>query len=387
MSQRTWTPSEIGARIEQVVGERMAASFWVRGEIADLGRSARGMAFLTLVETDDTGRVVARLPGTLRPGKARLVDRRMARVGQPLTEGIEIRLRGHLEYFTPGGRLSLAVDDVDPAHTAGAMALARRALLQRLQQDGLMTANAGRRLPRLPLRVGLVTKSNSQAYHDLVSELQAARYPVAITLVSSSVQGIHAPAELKAALRTLGKRDDLDLILLCRGGGAEVDLATFDDPGVARAVAGSPVQVWTGIGHHLDQPVCELLAARAFKTPTALAQGLVRHLDQTVQAIEICWGDIASTATSHLTRASGRLDAAEARMERAGTSVLARTRAGLDSTANLIDAYDPARMLALGWSVTTTQNGTLVTAPMDIGTRLLTTTRGGTLTSEVTEEP
>lgn len=426
MSERTWTVAEIGARVEQVVQQRMGNRFWVRGEIADLSRTSRGMVFLSLVQTDHRGQVIARLPTILSPGKARLVDRRMARVGQPLAEGIEVRIRAHLEWWTPGGRLSLALDDVDPAHTAGAMALARRDLLAQLDAEGLVGANALRSLPRLPLRLGLVTRRDSQAYHDLLDELTAAALPFEVTLVSAGVQGIHAPGELRAALQTLGDRGDLDLILLTRGGGAEIELATFDHPDVARAVATCPLPVWTGIGHHLDTPVAELVAARALKTPTALGQAVVATVIASIAGTEARWQAISSATRHHLRQAAGRLDAAtrrtqsarvalrgaagrldaglhrldtagrraigdhhrrldgaHQRLHHAATTTIGDKRRRLHVQEELLQAYDPARLLARGWTVTTTPDGALVRTPPPTGTRLLTTTQGGIITSEV----
>ncbi|HUG83745.1 MAG TPA: exodeoxyribonuclease VII large subunit [Euzebya sp.] len=426
MSERTWTVAEIGARIQHVVEERMGNRFWVRGEIADLSRTSRGIVFLSLVQTDQRGQVIARLPAILSPGKARLVDRRMARVGQPLTEGIEVRIRAHLEWWTPGGRLSLALDDIDPAHTAGAMALARRDLLAQLQAEGLVGANALRPVSRLPLRLGLVTRRDSQAYHDLLDELTAAALPFEVTLVSAGVQGIHAPAELRAALQVLGGVDGLDLILLTRGGGAEVELATFDHPDVARAVAVCPLPVWTGIGHHLDTPVAEIVAARALKTPTALGQAVVATVTDAIADTEAGWQAISASASRQLRHAtsrldgatrrtqsarvalrgaSGRLDAGLHRLDTAGRRTIGDHRRRLDSAQRqlhhaaavtiddtrrrlgahegLIQAYDPSRLLARGWSVTTTLDGALVRAPQPAGTMLRTTTKGGIITSEV----
>ncbi len=429
MTERTWTVAEIGRRIEQVVADRMATSFWVGGELADLKRTARGMAFFSLVQTDDRGRIVARLPGTMSSGKVRLADRRMARVGQPLQDGLQVRIRGHLQWFTPGGRLSLALDDIDPAHTAGAMALARRQLLEALQAEGRTARNATMPLARLPLRLGLVTRGGSQAYHDLTDELAATGLPFQVTLVSSGVQGIHAPRELTAAIRMLGARDDLDLVLLTRGGGADLDLSTFDDAGLARAVADCPLQVWTGIGHHTDTPVCEQVAARAFKTPTALAQGVIATVGQAVDATEAAYGGVTRAARHHLDRAgarldlagqrtqtarvvlrgaAGRLDADARRLHVAGrqavghhrrsldravgrlrhvsTAGLSTARQRIDAHAGLIEAYDPARLLARGWSVTTDADGVLVTGPVPVGTRLRTTTRGGIIPSKVVDD-
>ncbi|CAN5753160.1 exodeoxyribonuclease VII large subunit [soil metagenome] len=408
MSDKTWTPSQIGARIEQVVSQKMAALFWVRGEVADLSRTARGAVFLSLVETDDTNQVVASLPTTMSPGKGRLVDRRMARVGQPLSDGMQVRIRGRLDYYVRGGRLSLSLDDVDPAHTAGAMAVARRALLRALQTEGLMRANEARTLSRLPLRLGLITSGGSRAFHDVVEELAASRLPFAVTVAAVNVQCVRAPAQVTAALNALGTHADIDLILLSRGGGAEVELATFDDSRVARAVANCPRQVWTGIGHHLDQPVAELVAAQAFKTPTALAQGIVSQVNQAVDSVEDLWTATRRASLRRIGQATGRLDLAATGLRSGGQQVIQTQRhrldtstrqlkaaAGatvataqrrLDTTAALTDAYDPKRLLQRGWSVTATARGDLVTKPVAVGTKLVTTTRGGKISSEVTDE-
>jgi exodeoxyribonuclease VII large subunit len=429
MGERTWTVAEIGARIAQVVDDRMGSRFWVRGEVADLSRTARGMVFLSLVQTDDRGHVVARLSVTASPGKGRLADRRMSRVGQPLTDGIEIRIRGHLDYYAPGGRLSLSMDDIDPAHTAGAMAIARRELLDALAVEGLLQTNAQLPTPRLPLRVGLITRSGSQAYHDVLDELRASGLPFDVVVASAAVQGVHAPAELAGALVALGGRQDLDLLLLTRGGGGDVDLSTFDHPAVARAVATAALPVWTGIGHHLDTPVSEQVAARSLKTPTALAQAVVTACTEAVADVEGRWARITSTADRQLGAASarldtatrrtqsarlvlrgavGRLDASGRRLEVAGhraigahhrrlddagirlrhaaTGTLTRAAARLDVREGLVEAGDPARLLARGWSLTSTVDGALVTGPVPTGTRLRTTTRSGIITSEVVDD-
>jgi exodeoxyribonuclease VII large subunit len=333
-----------------------------------------------------------------------------------------------MEFFSPGGRLSLALDDIDPAHTAGAMAVARRDLLAALAAEGLVEANRTRPLPRLPLRLGLVTRGGSQAYHDVTDELAASGLPFEVLLVSCGVQGAAAAEELAAAVRLVQQRS-VDLLLLTRGGGADTDLMTFDDGDLARAVSTCPVQVWTGIGHHLDTPVCEQVAARAFKTPTALAQGVVGAALDAVGATERSWDAIRRRAEDHLGRASGRLDLARRRTQTARTVLrghegrlvadtarlasaarrqLATSRAVLDGrtarlgeaadatvatatrrldvTAGLVAAYDPARLLGRGWSVTTTADGRLVTGPVPVGTRLRTTTLGGMISSEVVDD-
>ena len=423
----TFTVLQVAEHIDRQVREVWDSQFWVRGEVAGLKRTNQGRVYFDLVHTGDRGEVRARLGVSMPPAKVRLVDRRLAAVGQPLADGLEIRIKANLSFWVGGGRLSLDLADIDPAHTAGALAVARRELLDALAADGSLTRNATLPVPRVPLSLGLVTSGGSQAFHDVTDELRQSGLPFTVSLVSTKVQGPDAPNGIVAALRQLGRLPGLDLVLLSRGGGAEVDLVTFDHPAVARAIADHPLPVWTGIGHHQDTPVAELVAARSFKTPTALAQGVVGVVGDAVRQTEATWASIravahrrlaaadhalvlaarrTSAARGVLRAAKDRVHARDDRLRRQVATVLARTRDDLDTSAarlagaapaalrdrrerldraaRLLDLADPDRLIAKGWSLTTmVDDGQLVTGPVPAGTVLATRTRGGTITSEV----
>ncbi len=427
---RTFSVREVAEHIDLRVRETWNAEFWVRGEVSGLRRRPRGNAWFNLVQTDEAGDVVAQLGVSMSPMKARLVDRRLSAVGQPLDDGLDIRMKARLSFWVQGGRLSLDLTDIDPTHTAGALAVARRELLAAMAADGSATRQAGLPTPRMPLALGLVTSHGSQAYHDLVDELGASGIGFHLTVAHSTVQGQRAPAELCAALdRLTAGTTPLDLVLLTRGGGSEVDLITFDHADVARAVAACPLPVWTGIGHHLDSPVAEQVAARAFKTPTALGQGVVAAVLEAAEAVEGTWAQVRAATRSRLDRArhtlevstrrtaaarvsvrtaTARLDARHEQLERAAVGLLDRRghdldrastglqqatsrrlrHAGerLDQAGRVVDLVDPARLIARGWSVTTDDEGRLVTGPVVAGTRLRTRTRGGTIISTATGE-
>lgn len=403
--ERTWSVSAVARAISRVVDERMSTTMWIRGEVTGL-RERYGRLYFDLVDTDDDGRVMARLGVYAEPGKARLVERRMALAGQPFSDEVEVRIRGRLGYRASTSRMSLTLVDIDPAHTAGRLALQRRELLRSLAREGLLEANARAPLPRLPLRLGLITSPDSQAYHDVVDELRASGLPFDVRLVPSMVQGPRAPGALVDALTALA-RAEVDVTLLARGGGAEADLLAFDDETLSRAIAGHGRQVWTGIGHHLDTPVAEAVAARRFKTPTALAQGVVATVVEAVADTERCWDALSRRATglfadahrrldlarSRLGRAHGSLRLVSSRLELASAQLQRSAHAALDGTARrleraqaLVDAHDPATLLARGWSLTHDADGRLVDGPRPPGTRLLTTTRGGTIASVVTAD-
>lgn len=425
---RTFTVLEVAEHIDRRVREHWDNHFWVRGEVSGLKAAARS-TFFDLVQADEDGRVLAQLAVSMPASKARLVDRRLAAVGQPLANGLEIRIKAQLSFWVPGGRLSLSLSDIDPAHTAGAIAVARRQLLADMTADGSASRQAGLPHPRMPLSLGLVTAMGSQAYHDLVDELTRSGHPFRLTVAASRVQGVHAPAEIVRAIGALGRTAGLDLVLLTRGGGAEIDLVTFDHPHVARAVADCPVPVWTGIGHHLDSPVAEQVAALACKTPTALAQAVVTAVADSRDRTETAWAGIRTaalrrlgtaerelvvasqrtasarvalrTAAARLDAIGDRVAAAPARLLRhrqqhlagqrdrlgaAASAVLDRRVERLDRAGQMVELADPVRLLERGWTLTTTTDGRRVRGPLPVGTRLSTRHAAGTITSEVVDD-
>lgn len=199
----------------------------------------------------------------------------------------------------------------------------------------------------------------------------------------------------------------VDAVLLVRGGGATTDLAVFDDEALARAIAGTPVPVLTGIGHEIDRSVADEVAHTAHKTPTAAAGALVHRvrtfltrLDQTWEAARraalATTGEaerrlglrttrigrgVARTLQVHATR----LDQAEARTARGSVRALQRAERDLYGLAARARAHDPALALARGWTITTGADGRAVRSVTHLapGTRLVTRFADGTATSTV----
>jgi len=126
-------------------------------------------------------------------------------------------------------------------------------------------------LPMPPRRIGVITSATGAALRDILRVLRT-RWPLADALVAPAlVQGAEAPASILAALYQLYERDDIDVIILARGGGSIEDLWAFNDEGVARMVAESPVPVVTGVGHETDFTIVDFVADHRAPTPSAAA--------------------------------------------------------------------------------------------------------------------
>jgi exodeoxyribonuclease VII large subunit len=311
MAVPTWSVAEVCEAISLVVGDAFPDELWVRGRIHDLRRTRPGHVYFDLVDLaadEQPAWDTPRLPAVAFRGHLRGIEAVLTKVGNlQLEDGIDVRVRGRLEYYPPQGRVQLIVTAIDPRHTLGQMVADRDAVLRALEQAGLLGRNGRLPMPVLPLRVGLVTSEGSAAYEDFCHELRASPWGFTVLLADARVQGADAEATLVAALAALAAHD-VDVLCVVRGGGARTDLLAFDSAEVARAVATAPVPVLVGIGHEIDRSVVDEVAHTAFKTPTACAAALVARVGQAVAGLDDIAARTRSAVSGRLTAAEGRLD-------------------------------------------------------------------------------
>jgi exodeoxyribonuclease VII large subunit len=450
---QTYTVGDLNRLIRQALSRRFPDDLWVEGEIRGLNRHHRsGHVYFQLADPGAEGRQAdALISVALFRSEREVVNRVLKRVGAVrMADGVHIRIRGQLDYYPAGGKLSLKMLGIDPAYTLGRLEAERQRLVDALTAEGLLETNRARPYPLLPLRVGLVTSAGSAAHHDFLYELETSGLAWRVTLVDASVQGPSAELELVAALRTLATAE-VDVVALVRGGGARTDLAAFDGEQLARAIADLPVPVVTGIGHETDRSVADLVAARAAKTPTACAALLVRDVVAARDRAHDAWTAIAARAGRDLDEGHRHLDRLATRMSHAGQRHLDRRAATLerhaeriaraarqvptgaarrveelgyavasgsrrrldraavevvdrqhrlvvgapramrhrtielDALAARVGSADPARLLARGWALVRTAEGTPVTSVHDVepGTKLVTTVADGAVRSTV----
>ena len=422
----TYTVGELAEAINDALRRGFSDGVWVRGEIS--GWSDRGQhAYFTLVDDDGTKAAVnvqffANSRMRLRP----LLQKHRLR----LADGMKVRVFGYLDYYAPNGRIGLKMTGIDPKYTLGDIAQSRDEVIRRLVADGLLDANKRRPLSPIPLRVGVVASVGTAAWHDFHDELQRSALGFSLTVIDTRVQGEFAVEMVAAAIVTLGRRADLDAVVVIRGGGARNELAVFDAERIARAIASSPVPVLTGLGHEVDRSVADEVAHTTLKTPTACAGELIaraaryradadatfasivresRHrlvaatgdLSQTAHRIArrthaaveraderlgMRVDTLARTAPASLARADQRLLDTRQRVLARADAVIERSTGRLDVVAARVAALDPAVQLARGWSITRDGTGRVVRSVADVAVAdvLTIAVADGTVTSTVT---
>ena len=422
----TYGVAELADAINASMRRSFSDGVWVRGEIS--GLSNRGPhTYFSLVEETESGKAVLNV-SLFAPMKRNLTPI-LKRNRLELSNGMKVRIFGHLDFYGPTGRLGLKMAGIDPRFTLGELSIARDDVIRRLVAGGLLDRNKRRPLSPVPLRIGVVASVGTAAWHDFHNELVGSGIGFDLAVVDTRVQGDAAARMIAAAVATLSRRHDLDVIVVIRGGGARNELATFDAEEIAVAIATSSVAVFTGLGHEVDRSVADEVAHTAWKTPTACAASLVDAVREYLSRSETAWRAIVSISERRIVgtttdlsdrahriarrthaaveRADERLNtrvdrlrnqapaallAADSKISLAGQRLIARPVPQLDAEAHRLDALearvaavDPAHLLARGWSITRRSDGRIVRSRADVqaGTLLETQLVDGRVTSRV----
>ncbi|HIZ86487.1 MAG TPA: exodeoxyribonuclease VII large subunit, partial [Candidatus Coprenecus stercoravium] len=200
--------------------------------------------------------------------------------GRRMEAGMTVLVLVRVQYSELYG-MSLSIEDIDPAFTLGEVELARQMTLERLRKEGVLDMNGALPMPALPRRFALITSGTAAGYGDFMNHLYDNGYGFRFytKLYSAPMQGASAPAgiidAMNRVLDDMAEGAQYDAVLLLRGGGAVADLVCFDDYELAVNIARFPLPVLVAVGHERDRHICDMVAARSLKTPTALADYIV----------------------------------------------------------------------------------------------------------------
>ncbi|MGE0072784.1 MAG: exodeoxyribonuclease VII large subunit [Thiomonas sp.] len=232
----------------------------VRGELSAVVRAASGHTYFNLKDENGTAQL-----------RCVLFRQRAFSAALVLRDGLRVRVRATVAIYEPRGDLQLLVESVQ--HDGeGALLEAFVRLKAKLQAEGLFDTARKRPLPVLPRAVGIITSLQAAALRDVLTALRRRSPHVPVVVYPASVQGPQAPAELTAAVRTAQSRNEVDLLLLVRGGGSLDDLWAFNDETLVRAIAACTLPVVSGVGHETDFTLADFAADLRAPTPTAAAE-------------------------------------------------------------------------------------------------------------------
>lgn len=244
---------------------------WVAGEISNFTVAKSGHAYFVLKDELAQLRCV-------------MFRNRHQRLDWEPRDGMQIEAQVLVSLYEPRGDFQLNVETMRRAGL-GALFEAFVRLRDKLEREGLFAVEKKRPLPPCPRAVGLITSLEGAALRDVLTTLDRRNPSVTVIVYPVKVQGQGAAEEIAAALRTAGRRDECEVLLLVRGGGSIEDLWAFNEEIVARAVRDCPIPVVTGIGHETDFTIADFAADQRAPTPTAAAELVSPERTQLLEAI------------------------------------------------------------------------------------------------------
>lgn len=378
--------------LNRSVRELLEASvplLWVGGEISNLTRAASGHWYFSL--KDKTAQV-----------RCVMFRTRNAYLDWQPKEGDHVEARALVSLYEARGEFQLTIETMRQAGM-GSLFEAFEKLKSKLQSEGLFDPAKKRALPVHPQQIGIVTSPDAAALRDVLTTLRRRMPSIPVVLYPTPVQGKGAAERIAAAIRRAAERAECDVLIVCRGGGSMEDLWSFNEEIVARAIAGCPMPVVSGIGHETDFTIADFVADVRAPTPTAAAElvspdrqiqirqlaqlstRLARQMDYTLsdrmqkldylarrlihpgerirqrnEELTHLQARLNASVTRVLEQSAARLHPLPQRLHRAANLDLDRRLAKLQSLRQSLDHLNPQGVLERGYSIVRTEDGNLV---------------------------
>ena len=245
---------------------------WIEGEISELNERSGGMAFMRLRDT------------SVDMSLSVMCYKNVLAAVQPLPANARVVIHAKASWFTKNGSLTMSAKEIRQVGV-GELLARLEALKGVLAAEGLFSADRKVALPKLPRKVGLICGRNTDAEKDVVENARRRWPAVDFEIREVAVQGAAAVVEVSAALRELEGMDEVDVIIITRGGGSFEDLLPFSDESLVRLAASCQTPIVSAIGHEKDSPLLDLVADYRASTPTDAAKRVVPDIEQEISDI------------------------------------------------------------------------------------------------------
>lgn len=263
----------------------------IRGELSQITRATSGHIYMTI---KDAGAAISAIIWRSTPIPFKLDD------------GLEVIITGRFTTYPARSNYQIIVNEIEMAGV-GAILKMLEERKRKLAAEGLFDASRKKPLPRLPQTIGVVTSPTGAAFQDIQNRLRE-RFPVRVILYPATVQGATAAVEVAAGIEYFNRANNVDVIIVARGGGSLEDLLPFSEEIVVRAAAASHIPLISGVGHEPDWMLIDFAADVRAPTPTGAAETVVPTKLSLFQDLDNMWHRMSSNFTTRLANAKSRID-------------------------------------------------------------------------------
>lgn len=263
----------------------------IRGELSQITRATSGHLYMTI---KDAGAAINAIIWRGTP------------VNFKLEEGAEVIITGHFTTYPARSNYQIIISSIEMAGV-GAILKMLEERKQKLAAEGLFDASRKKPLPRFPQTIGVVTSPTGAAFQDIQNRLRE-RFPVRVLLYPATVQGATAATEVANGIEYFNTQNNVDVIIVARGGGALEDLLPFSEEIVVRAAAASHIPLISGVGHEPDWMLIDFAADVRAPTPTGAAEMVVPTKISLIQELDNLSHRLNAAFTSQLVNLKQRIN-------------------------------------------------------------------------------
>lgn len=340
--------------------EETFPSVWVEGEISNYLHHSSGHRYLSLKDENASLKVtVWRSAGQYSKFEPE--------------DGMKVRVFGDITVYEKGGSYQLNARKILPVGV-GELEVAFRQLYEKLQKEGLFEPSRKKPLPEYPLKVGVVTSLTGAAIRDIIQIARRRNDSVQLVIYPALVQGDTAPLTLISGIEYFNTREDIDLIIIGRGGGSIEDLWAFNDESLVRTIADSKKPVVSAVGHEIDVTLADLASDLRAPTPSAAAELVIwdkneflRYLAESLMTLRRLLLEMTSSRRERLAHLISRpvfirpesmirekeqtLDFLRKHLEGAGKLLLEKEKNRLSLVLSRLESLSPLAILSRGYAV------------------------------------
>ncbi|MFE8702530.1 exodeoxyribonuclease VII large subunit [Cytobacillus sp. FJAT-54145] len=239
---------------------------FVRGEISNFKQHSSGHMYFTL--KDEKARILA----VMFSSQNRYMKFKPE-------NGMKVLIRGEISVYEPAGQYQIYIKELQP-DGIGDLYLAFEQLKEKLEKDGLFSDRNKKRLPKHPNTVGVITSPTGAAVRDIITTIKR-RYPIVnILVIPALVQGEQAAPSIVKAIEKANRSNEIDVLIVGRGGGSIEELWAFNEETVAKAIFQSEIPIISAVGHETDFTIADFVADLRAPTPTAAAELAVPNIEE-----------------------------------------------------------------------------------------------------------
>lgn len=339
MALKPITVTQLNHYISRVLTtDPLLGNLTVTGEISNLKYHSSGHLYFSI--SDENSKINCFFPAQYARG-----------LHYELGDGLAVIIHGYLNVYKKGGTYTLFVRSIEIAGE-GNLAMAFQMLKEKLDAEGLFDPANKKPIPRFPRRIGIVTSNTGAAVRDIIKIIESRTSLTDMIVFPVLVQGSEAAADIAATIDMINRDfDNIDTLIVGRGGGSMEDLWAFNEEIVARAIYRSRIPVISAVGHEIDFTIADFVADRRAETPTAAAEMAVPDIRELMQRAESWQNSLMADLKKKVSYADLRAEKLFAEMRHVLQGRVNAYRHELESCRLLLDENHPYRILRKGYAV------------------------------------